>query len=140
MGGIILPIVKPIIDSQVRMYELNEERFNGKSVIDDDLKPVVEQGNQDANYTIAEVGRGKRSIITDFVGDGKNLMTSAGFLKEFAFNLAAPVIKSLSRDGNSHAIEGLTNRLIPQTGLGAHLRGAQVRDYVDNGNVQSALD
>ena len=84
MGGIVLPIVKPIIDSQVRMYELNEERFNGKSVTDDDLKPVVEQGDQDANYTIVEVGREKRSIITDLVGDGKNLMTSAGFLKDFA--------------------------------------------------------
>ena len=84
--------------------------------------------------------RNKRGLISDLVGDGKELMGAAGSIKDFVFNLAGPIFKSLNKDKNIHAIKGLTQRLIPQTGFGSHHRGGQIRNLVQSGDIQQALD
>ena len=67
-------------------------------------------------------------------------MGAVGSIKDFVFNLAGPIFKALNKDNNIHAIKGLTQRLIPQTGFGSHQRGGQIRQFVQSGDIQQALD
>ena len=82
-------------------------------------EPTLEYHDHDYDVT----GRNKRGILSDIVGTGKEIGIAGGAIKDFVFNLAGPIFKSLNKDKNVHAIKGLTQRLIPQTGFGSHHRG-----------------
>lgn len=53
------------------------------------------------------------------------------------FHLISPILKSLNKDSNTHVHKGFTRRVLPWTG---HHRGGQVRSFVQNEDIQGALD
>ena len=84
--------------------------------------------------------RARRGLISDVISAGSKLSVAGWVIKDFEFNLAGPIFKSLKKDQNVHTIKGITHRLIPQTGFGAHHQGGQIRSYVQLKEIQNALD
>ena len=78
--------------------------------------------------------------VAEAMRAGKDISKAGGWIKDFVYAITAPIIKSLNRDQNVHAIKGYTRRLIPQTGFNAHSSGQFVLDKVKENDFQSALD
>ena len=61
-------------------------------------------------------------------------------MKDFMFSIASPILKSLSNDHNIRVLNGVSHRLIPQTGFGTHARGVEIMEAVEDGDFRGALD
>ena len=80
------------------------------------------------------------NLIADLVKSGKDISTAGGYMKDFMFSIAAPILKSLSNDNNVHVLKGVNCRLIPQMGFGTHARGVKIMEAVEDGDFCGALD
>ena len=78
--------------------------------------------------------------MTKPVNDSAQLLGTLGNVKKFVFALANPILKSLSRNHNRRVFEGFANNILPQTGLQSHARGNLVKQQVEQGNYQQAID
>ena len=56
------------------------------------------------------------------------------------FSLAKPIIKSLGKNQNLKVLQGFTNRVIPQTGFQSHARGNIIKQKINKGFYQDAID
>ena len=79
-------------------------------------------------------------LITDLVKTGKDISTAGGYMKDFMFSIASPILKSLSNDQNVHVLKGLCQQLLPQTGFGTHARGIEIMEAVEDGDFRGTLD
>ena len=132
-----------VTDSGDRTIDLDDiEDDDILTVSDEDLR---EEPSNDLEINGSEVvARARRDVVGDVVGDiiqgGAQAMMSGGNIKDFAFALLGPILKSLNRDNNVHAVKGLTRRFLPQTGFQSHPRGEIIRKYVQQGHLQQAVD
>ena len=115
-------------DSKNKISDTNIYHMNGQINGDDEF--VNDKGG----------ARSKRGVVSDFIGDGSELLGSLGNVKNFMFSLARPILKSLGRNQNMRVLQGFTNRMLPQTGFQSHARGNLIKQKVENGFYQQAID
>lgn len=56
--------------------------------------------------------RARRGLISDVISAGSKLSVAGWVIKDFEFNLAGPIFKSLKKDQNVHTIKGITHRQV----------------------------
>ena len=86
--------------------------------------------------------RGKRSVVKDSIGVAKSLlgMSRAGYMRKFLFSLAGPVLKNLKSVGSKAAYNSMARYIIPFTGLQGNEVAEDVKDLLEKGEVNTALD
>ena len=136
----------PVTDSNDRIIDLNDFDDDILIISDEDLR---DESDNDIDLVLdldhSEVGnRTKRDAVGEVVGNivqgGARAMMSGGTIKDFAFNLLGPILQSLNRDNNVHAVKGFTRRFLPQTGFQSHDRGEIIKSYVQDGHLQDAVN
>lgn len=147
--------VDPNYDTRRDEAEASEryETSNSRHVRESASKPVFTSNlveNTDADTMPVRKRRVTRSpqlgamsalqTVAEAVRHGKDISKAGGWIKDFVYAIAAPMVKNLNRDRNVHAIKGFTRRLIPQTGFNAHPAGQFVLDKVKENDFQAALD
>ncbi len=85
-------------------------------------------------------GDNNLELYSDPVNASQGLGTPLGNIKKFVFALANPILQSLRRNENIRVFKKFTNLILPQTGFQSHARGSLVRQQVEDGNYQQALD
>ena len=86
------------------------------------------------------VKRSPTNLLIEAVKAGKDISSAGGYIKDFIYNIAAPIYSSLSHDHNAHVMKGVTRRLIPQTGLASDERGTEIIHDMRVGNYQAAIN
>ena len=136
----------PVTDSNDKTIDLNDFDDDILIISDEDLR---DESDNDVDLVLdldhSEVGnRTKRDAVGEVVGNivqgGARAMMSGGTIKDFAFNLLGPILQSLNRDNNIHAVKGFTRRFLPQTGFQSHDRGEIIKSYVQDGHLQDAVN
>ena len=55
----------------------------------------------------------KRGLISDAISTGQELSMASGAVKDFIFHMISPILKSLKKDRNKHALQGFTHHVLP---------------------------
>ena len=86
--------------------------------------------------------RGKRSVIKDSLGVAKSLllMSRSGFIRNFLFSLAGPVLKKLKSEGSKSVYNSIAEYFLPFTGLQGHEVAEDVKGLLEKGEVNTALE
>ena len=124
-------------DKESRTENANTKLKNNVRVKRATITEIDDSGSMDGAW---RGGNNDVELYPDPVNASQGLGTPLGSIKKFMFALANPIFQSLRRNENIRVFKKFTSFIIPQTGLQSHARGGLVRQQVENGNYQQALD